>query len=458
MAQISQASLYSWEDIDTASDLDRLRLVLAVLPDEELMRALEERRGNGRNEYPIRAVWNAILAGIVFQHPTIAALRRDLSRNGQLRDLCGLDPLRGVDAIPTDSAFSHFLDALLELETKVRALFHDLVERLLVHIPDLGETLAHDGKALPSFGRPLKKEESVRLREDGQPDRRADPDADWGVKTKRGKRPDGSTWEKASSWFGYELHLLIDSQHELPVNFQLTKASIAESPELLQIVQDTKDRHPQIIDNARELSADKGYDSANNNQNLLDEFNIAPIIDIRNSWHGTDTTRPLFPDRIDTVVYDFKGTISCVCPATGELRKMANWGYESDRQGLKYRCPAVANGFTCAGRDQCPGAQSGYGRVVRIPLDQDRRMFVPIARDSDSWKKSYARRTAVERVNSRIDNVLGFERHTIRGLKKMETRVGLALVVLLAMALGRTQSGQRVLMRSVVAPPIRRAA
>jgi hypothetical protein len=49
----------------------------------------------------------------------------------------------------------------------------------------------------------------------------------------------------------------------------------------------------------------------------------------------------------------------------------------------------------------------------------------------------YAKRSSVERVNSRIDYVLGFENHTIRGLQKMRTRMGLALVVMLSMAVGQ---------------------
>ena len=46
-------------------------------------------------------------------------------------------------------------------------------------------------------------------------------------------------------------------------------------------------------------------------------------------------------------------------------------------------------------------------------------------------------RTSLERVNSRIDNVFGFEKHFIRGLEKMKIKVSLALCVMLAMALGR---------------------
>jgi len=160
----------------------------------------------------------------------------------------------------------------------------------------------------------------------------------------------------------------------------------------------------------------------------------------------------VFPDRTDTVVYDVKGAIFCICPSTGEQRPMAGWGFESDRGTLKYRCPAAVYDLDCQGRQQCPGAQTDYGKIVRIPIDQDRRMFTPVARDSAAWERGYDRRTAVERVNSRIDRVLGFEQHTVRGLKKMEARVGIALVVLLSMALGRIQVGQHDHMRSLLAP------
>lgn len=55
-------NLFSWKD------LDRLRLVIEYLPDNKLMEILEIERGNGRADYPIRAVWNTILAGVVFEH------------------------------------------------------------------------------------------------------------------------------------------------------------------------------------------------------------------------------------------------------------------------------------------------------------------------------------------------------------------------------------------------------
>jgi len=458
MAIIPQSSLFGWEKIEAASDLDRLKLVLSVLPDEPLMRKLEELRGKGRNDYPIRATWNAVLAGIVFQHPSVASLRRELLRNGELRQLCGFDPMLGAKAVPTDDAFSNFLGLLLKHQEELVDVFHALLRGLAEVLPDLGENLACDSKALWSFGRPVKDENKRE-----KMDRRRDVDADVGVKVYRGKRKDGSNWEKIVRWFGYKLHLLVDSTYELPVAFEVTRASENDSPHLIPLVKQNKERNPRLAERARKLAADKGYDSEENNRVLYDDFGIKPIIDKRDMWkEEPQQPRVLFWERYDAFSFDEHGKVYCTCPVTGEQRELFFHGFERGRGTLKYRCPAAACGITCKGRKECeslaPCGVSKYGRVVRIPLEYNRRIFTPIARHTQKWQKEYERRTAVERVNSRLDRVLGFEEHTIRGLKKMRVRVTLALTVMLAMALGRIRQDQKELMRSLTAPVKRKAA
>ena len=54
MAIIAQRNLFSWKEIDDLGDLERLCLLLEHLPDEELMLTLEEHRGRGRDDYPVR--------------------------------------------------------------------------------------------------------------------------------------------------------------------------------------------------------------------------------------------------------------------------------------------------------------------------------------------------------------------------------------------------------------------
>ena len=102
----------------------------------------------------------------------------------------------------------------------------------------------------------------------------------------------------------------------------------------------------------------------------------------------------------------------------------------------------------CRGYAQC--ADGTKGKIVRIPLDMDRRIFVPIVRSSYKWQRIYNGRTVVERVNSRIDLSFGFEHHFIRGKATMELRVGLALVVMLSMALAKIKRDQKKDMRSLI--------
>ena len=92
-----QSILFSWADVDKLPDLRRLALVLEALPDEALLAQLEEKRGRGRDDYPVRPMWRATVAGIVLQHESIESLVRELNRNPALLELCGFNPLEYQD-------------------------------------------------------------------------------------------------------------------------------------------------------------------------------------------------------------------------------------------------------------------------------------------------------------------------------------------------------------------------
>ncbi|MEA3368442.1 MAG: transposase [Planctomycetota bacterium] len=438
MAMIPQKPLFTWENLDALDDLHRLRLVLEAMPDEALMRLLERARGRGRDDYPVRAVWNSLLAGIVYQHPSIESLRRELGRNAPLRQACGFDLLKGVSAVPTPRAYTTFLENLMEHQDEIDALFDDLVERLGEALPGFGRVLAADGKAVRTHARPRGKDAPPLA-----PDGRRDTDADFGTKTYRGTREDGTPWEKIQHWFGYKVHLVVDAEQELPVAYEVTRASASEMPQARRLLGGLTARHPDLVAGCEFWTSDKGQDDGKLIRRLWDDHEIKPAIDIRAMWKEPDETR-VVPGTWN-VVYDQQGTVYCHCPVTGCRRKMAYGGFEKDRETLKYRCPAVHYGLDCAGRSRC-----GVRGSVRIPMTLDRRLFTPLARSSYAWKRVYAKRSAVERVNSRLDGSFGLERHFIRGQRKMGLRVGLALVVMLAMALGRVRENQPGKVRSLV--------
>jgi hypothetical protein len=127
--------------------------------------------------------------------------------------------------------------------------------------------------------------------------------------------------------------------------------------------------------------------------------------------------------------------------ATGTGRPMANGGFE-----LKKTVSSEAI------RDQLPREPKVRWRrryAFRYPKIEE--SSPPIDRSGYAWEKAYRRRTAAERVNSRLDCTFGLERHTIRGEQKMRVRCGLALCVMLAMAVGRSKANQAEKMRSLVA-------
>ena len=228
MARLPQSLLFSWKEIENLGDLSRLSLLLENLPDESLMQKLETARGNGRDDYPVRAMWNSLLAGIVFQHVSVESLRREPSRNGQLRLLCGFDPTRGDNQVPPASVYSRFLRSLEKHSEAVAAIFDRLLWLVSAELPDLGKSIAIDGKAIESHAR--KQARCI----DG--DCRGEHDANWGAKSYTTNRADGSTERTTKRWFGFKVHTVVDTTYELPIAFELTKASQAEQPMALKLL------------------------------------------------------------------------------------------------------------------------------------------------------------------------------------------------------------------------------
>ena len=249
MAIISrQRQIFEWAELEILGDLERLRLVLQYIPDEKLMQHVERERFRGRDDYPVRAVWNSILVGVIYQHPSVESLRRELLRNSQLRRLCGL----AEDKVPTSSAYSRFLNNLFNQEELIEEIFESLVDQCYELLPGFGKHLALDGKAINSHARGRSKA--------GGKDGRRDLEANYGAKKYKGEHEDGSLWEKVVSWFGYKLHLLVDADYELPVAFSVTQASHTEIKEAHLLVDSLSEKRSQVLKTAQYLIADRGYD------------------------------------------------------------------------------------------------------------------------------------------------------------------------------------------------------
>jgi hypothetical protein len=413
-------------------DLERLRLALENLPDEGLMRFLEKRRGRGRNDFPVRALWNMQIAKIVFGHAEDADIIREMKRNVQLRYACGFEGGK----VPEAHNVSRFIKSLDLHPIETLKVFTALSDTLYDILPDFGENLALDSKWSWS--------KANRRSKRNKPDGRSETNAAWGTKEYKGRHADGSEWVKAEHCFGFKIHLLVDAKYELPIAFIMTDAAasdIKSGKELLEKL--LKDR-PHVLKRCKHLTADRGYDDTElilwlKNTEGVD---VKSVIDKRDMWR-VDTEKEV--PGCEGMYYDEHGEVYCYSEKHAERHRMIPAGYDKERDALRRKCPVRAYGAECKEANSCP-----YCKNIRIPLSTDPRIFTQIDRAGYRWKKLYNMRSSVERVNSRIDVSFGFEERTVRGLSKMTLRYILALSVMNAMAMGRIKQNRKDLMRSLV--------
>jgi hypothetical protein len=423
--------MFSWEsEINILGDLERLKLVLENLPDEEFVCKLEKERGSGRNDYPVRAMWNAVIAMIVLGHPRYADLIRELNRNVQLRFMCGFDMLCNV---PGPDNMSRFVAKLEAHQEDIMGIFIRQSELLYKLLPDFGERLAIDSKWVWS---------SANGRSDRKnPDGRSETDAEWGRKTYAWKNEDGSEGASVKKCFGFKMHVIVDAKYELPVAFIDSGAASSDIKWGRKLLESLADKRPQILDKCKYVMADKGYDDTKLIL-WLKSKGIKAIIDKRCMW-GEDEEKEL-PGNSGRY-YNEAGEVFCYSETKKERHRMIPAGYDKDRDTLRMKCPVGVYGAVCSESENCRMCKN-----IRVNLSVDERIFTQVDRNSYKWTRLYKARTAVERVNSRLDVSFGFEIRRVRGMKKMDLLTALAFTVMNTLAIGSIREGRPKLMRSLV--------
>ncbi len=231
-------------------------------------------RGKGRNDYPVAAMWRALIAGIVFGYPSIESLLiRELNRNSSLLGMCGFCPVPvqrragyGIEPgsggaevkvmnlpprtpAPRSFNFSRFLLNVVRLEQE-RGLTSGMIAQirgeLMELLSDFGENLSYDAKAIESHST------GQRNRNTGET---SDTDADWGKHEYSGVDSNGKQWRKIKTWFGYRLHIVADTKYEIPVAFTLTRAFVSETGELDRMTDVLFARDPELARWCEYLSA-----------------------------------------------------------------------------------------------------------------------------------------------------------------------------------------------------------
>lgn len=399
---IIQAPLFDFEAFIREKSNDRLIMILEALPAEKLIATLERERWTGRKGHPIRGMWSALIAGVLAGCKTLADVPRLLKRDKEVRMICGFSK----DRIPDEDAFGRFVRKLTDHEDMLEECFSSLVGQLRELLPGFGTKLAVDSTDIEAYANGHRKIPS-------------DMDARWGAKGAShhaGPRVEGRK-QDTYYWFGYKLHLVVDGVYELPVSFSVTPANESDTKQMKALLE--KAAPDNVKAKPEAVIADKGYDSRENCALAFGTYGAAPIIPIR------EREGEQLPD-----ICNAKGTPTCSCG-----QDMVYWG--RDGNYLKYRCPQVLGKGVCTARSPCTA--SAYGYVLKLSIKQDPRRHPPVPRETKKWKRLYKLRTAVERVNSRVKDLLGLSHITLRGIAKVTVRSSLSLLVMLAAAVGMAQ-------------------
>jgi len=300
-------------------------------------------------------------------------------------------------------------------------MFEGMVEKIRTALPRFGEHLAGDGKYFDSYAKRPKK--------DGCEDGRGEQDAKYSIKEYTYTDKDGQTRKKKETHYGFKGHIICDVATELPVMFSITAANTDERSEMAKLV---KTMPSGLKRRVKTLSLDRGYDSAE----MIDTVKsagIIPVVDIRNCWKDGEATRQY---KDTDIVYDYRGNVYIVGD-DGRQTKMKYTGYDNQKKCLRY---------------------SHQGKTYKIYISYDKRIFLPIARDSKKFKRLYNGRTSVERLNGRLDRDFMYEDHCIRGLGKMRTMLAISMLVMNAMAIAKIQARQTGNLAAITKGIIKNAA
>jgi len=229
-----------------------------------------------------------------------------------------------------------------------------------------------------------------------------DKDAKWGYKS------------KDFSFFGYKVHLEVtQGAFPIPVSVKVTEGNKWDGHYLVELTESACKHLSAKGKNIKEVSADAGYDSVNTAKYLLQK-NITPIIaENPRSRKNSITT--------GQVTITAQGKL--LCPAGIEL---CYWGREHKRGRIKFRCGLFKQkGEGCLFKNIC--YKTDYGPTFYFKEDMDIQNAMKAIRQSKSFKKTYNKRTVIERLFSILKNTHKLSELRFKGISKVSSHIFMSI-------------------------------
>ena len=391
-----QQTLFSFEQWLEIDSSERLPIFFSSLNLEPYATKLRSSSPQGAKPIPREAILRAFLAAPQEGISTFTQLHRRLNRDLRFRYQCGF---RMEEPAPSIATLSRVFKSIVQ-QGLAEKLFIDLVSQCKEAGIIDGQHLAIDSTAIDAYE---KKQPNSRTQDTGN--------ATWGVKR--------DTYGNTMRWFGYKIHLAVDTQSELPIALAVTPANVFDGEMAIPLMNEIVNDHGWQV---KFVMMDAGYDQVKNYEAVRS--------------HGAQAIIAMNKrgEKEPPVGITSNGTPRCTM---GD--EMVYWGADGDR--LKFRCPHVVGKTDCPlGMTAC--SESNYGMVIKKSITEDLRRYANPHRDTRKWKELYNERTSVERCNSRLKEYLVTNDLHVRGIEKVTAAVYLNVIVLLASALAMSKAAR----------------
>jgi hypothetical protein len=368
---------------------EELKAVINNLVNNEFRYNLHRVRRHVGAGYLMEQLWKAYMISFILDMDCTNDLVRKLEENPSFADICGFDMDK---PLPSRWTFDRFIISLAEHLELVERLLGKAVDQLHQQLPDFGATVAID---------------STPVRSHSNPGRRLRSDSEAGFIVKEGIP------HKVWKW-GYKLHLLVDTTWELPIACDVTLARESDVAHLIPLIDKAKQRFDWF--RPWHVVADKGYD-AGYNYKAIHDIGAIPIIKMIEKQQS-DSRYSL----------DESGIPHCKGGLSLLLKD------HDKKKGMRYICPHRAGKTDCSLSQQCTL------KVVWIRPFWEYRKLCTIPRDSEEWNAIYSKRTAVERVNSKLKEHRRLNSHCHRGFLKVRFHCLMSVLSLAITALAEVNA------------------
>lgn len=235
----------------------------------------------------------------------------------------------------------------------------------------------------------------------------SDPDAKWGHKTKE------------YAFFGYKVHLIVDTQSQLPIEVIITSGEVPDNTQAIDLIDGANQKHLDIAISSS--SMDAAYDDTDIYKHCV-ENNIHPIIAL-NSRHQEKYLQVNEQVNLDKDGY-------YLCNRT-KFHLVKNGTEPKRKDRIKLICPHTGERKNCPFRDTgCPNSK--VGRTFYLYPLRDIRLIGTIPRNSNEWKSLYSQRTAVEHTNSCLKSPTHkLDEPRVRGLEQVKIHTFLSICALI---------------------------